>query len=89
MNNNNTIITAEFAAQIAAAVAAEMQKHFVVEPTICLAEAADAIGVSVQVMRQLCREKKIPAIRLEKSYRIKVIDLNRYLDQHYTPAEVA
>lgn len=86
---NNTIITAAFAAQIAAAVAAELEKHSRVEPTLNLAEAADQLGISVQVMRQLCREKKIPAIRLEKSYRIKVIDLNRYLDQHYTAAEVA
>ena len=89
MNNTNTIVTAELAAQIAAAVAAEMQKHFTVEPTLNLTEAAEQLGISVQVMRQLCREKKIPAIRLEKSYRIKVIDLNRYLDQHYSSAEVA
>ena len=83
------LITTEMAAVIASAVAAEMEKHARVEPTLNLAEAADQLGISVQVMRQLCREKKIPAIRLEKSYRIKVIDLNRYLDRHYTAAEVA
>lgn len=86
---NNQLITLDVAAAVAAAVAAEMEKHARVEPTLNLTEAADQLGISVQVMRQLCREKKIPAIRLEKSYRIKVIDLNRYLDQHYTPAEVA
>jgi len=86
---NNTLITLDVAAAVAAAVAAEMEKHARVEPTLNLTEAAEQLGLSVQVMRQLCREKKIPAIRLEKSYRIKVIDLNRYLDQHYTPTEVA
>jgi len=83
------LITTEMAAAIASAVAAEIEKHARVEPTLNLTEAAEQLGLSVQVMRQLCREKKIPAIRLEKSYRIKIIDLNRYLDQHYTPAEVA
>jgi len=86
---NNTLITLDVAAAVAAAVAAEMEKHARVEPTLNLTEAAEQLGLSVQVMRQLCREKKIPAIRLEKSYRIKVIDLNRYLYQHYTPTEVA
>lgn len=73
-------------AQIAAAIAAEMQKHFTVEPTLNLTEAAEAIGISVTVMRQLCRERKIPAIRLEKSYRIRVIDLNNYLAAHMQEA---
>ena len=74
------------AARIAAAIAAEMQRHFVVEPTLTLAEAAKGIGISVSVMRQLCRERRIPAIRLEKSYRIKVIDLNNYLAAHMQAA---
>jgi len=74
------------AAQIAAAIAAEMQRHFVVEPTLTLAEAAKGIGISVSVMRQLCRERRIPAIRLDKSYRIKVIDLNNYLAAHMQAA---
>ena len=74
------------AAQIAAAIAAEMQRHFVVEPTLTLAEAAKGIGISVSVMRQLCRERRIPAIRLDKSYRIRVIDLNNYLAAHMQAA---
>ena len=81
MNNNNTIITAAFAAQIAAAVAAELERHFVVEPTVCLAEAAKQLGISEQVMRQLCRERRIRAIRLDKSWRIRVRDLNAFLDE--------
>ena len=74
------------AAQIAAAIAAEMQRHFAVEPTLTLAEAAKEIGISVTVMRQLCRERRIPAIRLDKSYRIRVIDLNNYLAAHMQAA---
>ena len=80
------LIIASTAAEIAAAVAAEMQKHFKVEPTLTLAEAAEEIGISVQSMRALCRDKKIPAIRLEKSYRIKVVDLNRFLDERMQEA---
>ena len=79
-------LSRESAAAIAAAVAAEMQKHFTVEPTLNLTEAAKQLGISVTVMRQLCRERKIPAIKFDKFYRIKVIDLNRYLDAHLQEA---
>ena len=82
------LITTEVAT-LAAAIAAEMQKHFKVEPTLTLAEAAEEIGISVQSMRALCRDKKIPAIKLEKSYRIKVVDLNRFLDEHMQATEAA
>ena len=77
----SNLITTGMAAEIAAAVAREMEKHFTVEPTLTLNEAAEAIGISVTVMRQLCRERKIRAVRLDKSYRIRVRDLNEYLDQ--------
>ena len=83
------LITTEIAAAIASAVAAQMERHFTVEPTLNLTEAAEQLGISVTVMRQLCREKKIPAIRLEKSYRIRVIDLNNYLAAHMTEARPA
>lgn len=82
----SNLITTEMAAEIAAAVAAQMERHFTVEPTLNLAEAAKAIGISVTVMRQLCRERRIPAIRLDKSYRIRVIDINNYLAAHMQTA---
>lgn len=78
----SNLITTSAAAEIAAAVAAELEKHITVEPTLNLTEAAEAIGISVTVMRQLCRERRIPAIRLDKSYRIRVRDLNQYLADH-------
>ena len=79
-------IDLDIAGLIAAAVAAQMERHFVVEPTLNLAEAAKSIGISVTVMRQLCRERRIPAIRLDKSYRIRVIDINNYLAAHMQEA---
>jgi excisionase family DNA binding protein len=83
------LITTIAAAEIAAAVAAEMEKHFTVEPTLNLAEAAKSIGVSVTVMRQLCRDRRIRAIRLDKSYRIRVRDINQYLQDHTQEAASA
>jgi excisionase family DNA binding protein len=80
------LITTSAAAEIAAAVAAELEKHFTVEPTLNLTEAAEAIGISVTVMRQLCRERRIRAIRLDKSYRIRVRDINQYLADHTVQA---
>ena len=80
-------ISKQEVAMLAAAIATEMQKHFVVEPTLTLAEAAEQLHLSQTVMRQLCRERKIPAIRLDKSYRIRVVDINRYLDERTIPAE--
>ena len=74
------------AAIIAEELAARLERHFVVEPTLNLTEAAKSIGVSVTVMRQLCRERRIPAIRLDKSYRIRVIDINNYLAAHMQTA---
>lgn len=79
-------ITKKEVAMIAAAIAGEMEKHFKVEPTLNLAEAAQEIGISVQSMRALCRDRKIPAIRLEKSYRIRVVDLNKFLEERMQEA---
>jgi len=74
------------AAIIAEELAARLERHFVVEPTLNLTEAAKSIGVSVTVMRQLCRERRIRAIRLDKSYRIRVRDINQYLADHTVQA---
>ena len=84
---NNLLMTTDAAAQIAAAVAAEMRKYIEVEPTLTLEEAAKELKISITVMRQLCRERKIRAVRLDKSYRIRVRDLNAYLDEHTIEAE--
>ena len=83
---NNMLMTTDAAAQIAAAVAAEMRKYIEVEPTLTLDEATKEMHISVTVMRQLCRERRIRAIRLDKSYRIRVRDLNQYLEDHTVQA---
>lgn len=85
--SNNLLITTDAAALIAAAVAAEMKKYIEVEPTLTLEEAAKELKISITVMRQLCRERKIRAVRLDKSYRIRVRDLNAYLDERTIEAE--
>lgn len=72
---------------IAAAVMAEVQKYVAVEPTLTLEEAAKELKISVTVMRQLCRERRIRAVRLDKSYRIRVRDLNAYLDERTIEAD--
>ena len=84
--NSNLLMTTDAAAQIAAAVAAEMKKYIQVEPTLTLEEAAKELKISITVMRQLCRERKIRAVRLDKSYRIRVRDLNAYLDERTVEA---
>ena len=83
------LITTSAAAEIAAAVAAEMRKYIQVEPTLTLDEAAKELHISVTIMRQLCRERRIRAIRLDKSYRIRVRDLNAYLDERTVETETA
>lgn len=83
------LITTSIAAEIAAAVAAEMKKYVQVEPTLTLEEAAKELHISITVMRQMCRERKIPCIRLEKSYRIKVRDINAWLDTRTQEAQTA
>lgn len=86
MSAMTNLITTSAAAEIAAAVAAEMRKYIQVEPTLTLDEAAKELHISITVMRQMCRERKIPCIRLEKSYRIRVRDLNAYLDERTVEA---
>lgn len=83
----SNLITTSAAAEIAAAVAAELKKHFTVDPTLTLEEAAKELHISITVMRQLCRERRIRAIRLDKSYRIRVRDINAYLDERTIEAD--
>ena len=80
-------ISAAIAAPLAAAVAAEMKKYVQVEPTLTLEEAAKELKISITLMRQLCREKKIRAVRLDKSYRVLVRDVNAYLDARTIEAD--
>lgn len=69
--------------EIAEAIAVRMERHFQIMPTLTLSEAAKALGVSDEKMRQLCNEGKIPYIRMDRLYRLKPADINAYLEQNY------
>ena len=72
---------------IASKLAERLERNFQIIPTMTLAQAAEALGVSDETMRKLCLENKIPFIKIEKLYRIKPSDINDYLDKKYTPAK--
>ena len=64
-------------------IAERIESRFTVMPTLTLDQAAETLGVSNEKMRQLCNDGKIPVIRVDKFYRIKPGDINRYLAQNY------
>lgn len=69
--------------EVAARLADRLEKNFQIIPTLTLDQAAEAVGVSNEKMRQLCNEGKIPYIRMDRLYRIKPADVNRYLEENY------
>ena len=75
--------TLELAGAVAAELAARIERHFQVEPTLTLAQAAEALGLSVDNVRELCKDGEIPHVRVGKFYRIKPIDINNYLEKNY------
>ena len=46
-------------------------------------EAAEQLRVSKMTIYRLIRAGKIPAVQVGKSYRVRVDDLERYLDSSY------
>lgn len=81
--------TIQLANIIAAQLAAEMSKHFTVQPTLTLDQAAAELGISNERMRQLCQNGDIPFIRMDRLYRIKPADINNYLESHYQKKDPA
>ena len=73
----------DIAAVIAAKLSEQLEKNFQVIPTLTLAQAAEAVGVSDEKMRKLCNDGEIPFIRMDRLYRIKPKDLNAYLEKNY------
>lgn len=80
MIDENTI---DLAAVIAAKLSEQLEKNFQVIPTLTLSQAAEAVGVSDEKMRQLCNDGEIPFIRMDRLYRIKPADINAYLERNY------
>lgn len=81
--SNKTQETIDLVALVAAKLSEHLEKNFQVIPTLTLAQAAEAVGVSDETMRKLCNEGKIPFIRMDRLYRIKPSDLNAYLESNY------
>ena len=73
----------ELTASVAASLEERIMRNFQVIPTLTLAQAAEAVGISDEKMRQLCNAGEIPFIRMDRLYRIKPADLNNYLEKHY------
>ena len=77
----------ELSATVAVALETRILNHFQVMPTLTLTQAAEAIGVSTETLRKLCKDKKIPHIKMDREYRIKPADINHYLDSMYQQKE--
>ena len=77
----------DLAAIVAAKLTEHLEKNFQVIPMLTLAQAAEAVGVSDEKMRQLCNSGEIPFIKLDRLYRIKPSDINNYLESHYSKKE--
>ena len=77
----------ELAAEVAAKLEERIASRFAVQPTLTLEQAAEALGVSMEKARQLCKDGELPYIRMDRLYRIKPGDVNAYLERHYTPAK--
>lgn len=78
-----TAETKDLVAAVADELLARIEARFTVQPTLTLDQAAEALGVSLDKMRQLCQTGEIPHIRVDKFYRIKPADVNAYLERNY------
>lgn len=78
----------DIATIVGSQIAERLEKNFHVIPTLTLTQAAEAIGVSDERMRQLCNRGEIPFIRMDRLYRIKPADINAYLEKNYHKGEV-
>lgn len=76
----------ELTTTVAASLEERILRNFQVIPTLTLAQAAEAVGVSDEKMRQLCNSGEIPFIRMDRLYRIKPSDINAFLERNYHKA---
>lgn len=78
----DTETLAKFAAEVV-----KLIQPMRVEPIVPLAEAAKMLKMQPCTLRKLVYKNKIGFIVDGKSYYFKVSDLNRYIDEHYTPSK--
>ena len=79
----------ELTTSVAASLEERIMRNFQVIPTLTLTQAAEALGVSTETMRKLCKDRKIPHIKMDREYRIKPADVNNYLESMYQTKESA
>ena len=73
----------EMATLIGDRIAERMEARYQIMPMLTLDQAAKALDISIEKMRQLCNDGKIPFIRMDRLYRIKPADVNAYLEMNY------
>lgn len=73
----------EMATLIGDRIAERMEARYQIMPMLTLDQAAKALDISIEKMRQLCNDGKIPFIRMDRLYRIKPADVNEYLEKNY------
>lgn len=78
-----TTVDTKILGEVAALLEERIMRNFQVIPTLTLAQAAEAIGISTETLRKLLKDKKIPHIKMDREYRIKPADINNYLDSMY------
>nr|DAQ66270.1 MAG TPA: helix-turn-helix domain protein [Caudoviricetes sp.] len=74
----------EMATLIGDRIAERMEARYQIMPMLTLDQAAKALDISIEKMRQLCNDGKIPFIRMDRLYRIKPADVNAFLEMNYT-----
>lgn len=79
----------EITATIATMIAEKLERNFKVVPTLTLAQAAEELGISDEKMRQLCNSGQIPYVKMDRLYRIKIKDINLYLEKNTKSVERA
>ena len=52
-------------------------------------EVAERLGFSDQTIHNWIRDRKLPAVKIQRSYRIKQSDVDRLVEAHGTTAPVA
>lgn len=82
MNDDVKTLAVELAAELAKRLQPEK-----VESIVTLPEAARQLRMQPCTLRKLVYNNRIGFIVDGKNYYFKVSDLNRYLNEHYTPSK--
>lgn len=83
----DAVIT-DLAIAIGDRIAARIESRLAVQPTLTLAEVAETLGISEQLLREKCLGGEIPYVKLgPRLYRIKPADVNAYIERHYERAQ--